>query len=46
MGDIKLNKQVNLLDKNIESLDLRVPEKIFMQLNLDDPLNKNLLNIL
>jgi cell division septal protein FtsQ len=43
---LKLNKEVNLLGKNIESLDLRVPEQTFMQLNLDDPLNKNLLNIL
>ena len=43
---LTLNKQVGLLNKNIKSLDLRVPEKIFMQLNLDDPLNKNLLNIL
>ena len=43
---IQLNKQIDFIHNNIGSLDLRLPEKLFMKLNLDDPLNKNLLNIL
>ena len=43
---IKLNQHIDFIGNNIESLDLRLPERLFMKLNLDDPLNKNLLNIL
>ena len=43
---ISLHKRIDFFRNKVESIDLRVEDKIFIELDLKKPINKNLLNIL
>jgi len=40
---VKLNTRLNIINNRIKNIDLRVKDKVFIELDLDNPLNKKIL---